>query len=58
LAADKPIRLIGVGISNLDAYARQLSLWDTTSERSQKLQEAVDGLQSRFGKQAIHRGKY
>lgn len=52
-----PIRLIGVGASGLDMYPRQLSFWDKSSERSQKLQEAIDQLQSRYGKSSIQRGK-
>jgi DNA polymerase IV len=52
-----PVRLVGVGVSGLSAYTRQLTLWDTATERRHKLQEAIDRLQSRYGKQSIQRGK-
>jgi DNA polymerase IV len=52
-----PVRLVGVGVSGLSAYPRQLTLWDTATERRHKLQEAIDRLQSRYGKQSIQRGK-
>jgi DNA polymerase IV len=52
----KPVRLIGIGVSGLEPDHRQLSLWETPSERSQRLQSAIDDLQNRFGKESIHRG--
>lgn len=52
----KPVRLIGISISNLEPGHHQLSLWDTPSERSQRLQNAIDDLHLRFGKDSIHRG--
>ncbi len=51
------VRLIGVGVSGLGLPVRQLSLWDAPSEKSRRLQEAVDALQERYGKQVIRRGK-
>ena len=51
------VRLIGVGVSGLGAPIRQLGLWDVDSEKSRKLQEAVDTLQERFGKDVIHKGE-
>lgn len=50
------VRLIGVGVSGLGAPIRQLSLWDAGSEKSRKLQDAVDALQEKYGKEVIHRG--
>lgn len=52
----KPVRLIGIGVSGLEPDHRQLSLWETPSERSQRLQSAIDELQNRYGKESIHRG--
>jgi len=52
----QPVRLIGVGVSGLGAPVRQLSLWDAGTEKSRKLQEVLDELQGKFGKNAIHRG--
>ncbi len=53
----QPVRLIGVGVSGLGAPIRQLGLWDTGSEKSRKLQEVVDELQEKFGRDIIHRGE-
>ena len=51
------VRLIGVGVSGLGPPIRQLSLWDTESEKSRRLQEAVDALKEKYGEKAIHHGK-
>ena len=53
---NQAVRLIGVGVSGLGAPIRQLSLWDAGNEKSRKLQEVVDKLQDKFGKQVIKRG--
>ena len=50
------VRLIGVGVSGLGQPIRQLGLWDTNSEKERKLQEAVDELHKKYGRDAIHRG--
>jgi DNA polymerase-4 len=54
--SNQPVRLIGVGVSGLGTPARQLSLWDGGTDKSRKLQEVLDELQGKFGKNAIHRG--
>jgi DNA polymerase-4 len=51
------VRLIGVGVSGLGEPIRQLSLWDAGSEKSRRLQEAVDELQKRYGKGVIDKGR-
>jgi DNA polymerase-4 len=51
------IRLIGVGVSGLGAPIRQLGLWDVDAGKSRKLQEAVDTLQEKYGKDVIHKGE-
>lgn len=52
----RPVRLIGVGVSGLDAPRRQLSLWDApTDERKDHLQQTLDHLRDRFGRSAITR---
>jgi DNA polymerase-4 len=51
------VRLIGVGVSGLGPPIRQLALWDVKSEKSRKLQEAVDELQEKYGRGVINRGK-
>ncbi len=53
----KPVRLIGVGVTNLDSAYRQLGLWDVKeSEQSQRWQRTLDDLRERFGSGAIMRG--
>jgi DNA polymerase IV len=54
---NQPVRLIGVGVSGIGAPVRQLSLWDVGSEKSRKLQEVVDQLQEKYGKDVIHKGE-
>lgn len=54
----QPVRLIGVGVSGLGAPVRQLGLWDAgDDERSRRLQSAIDQLQEKYGRKAIHKGK-
>jgi nucleotidyltransferase/DNA polymerase involved in DNA repair len=50
------VRLIGVGVTGLGQPIRQLGLWGTGSEKERKLQEAVDELHKKYGRNAIHRG--
>ena len=50
------VRLIGVGVSGIGDPVRQLSLWDAGSEKSRKLQEVVDQLQEKYGRDVIHKG--
>lgn len=51
------VRLIGVGISGLGAPIRQLGLWEAGTEKERKLQEVLDELHEKYGKDAIKRGK-
>lgn len=53
---DQAVRLIGVGVSGIGAPVRQLSLWDVGSEKSRKLQEVMDELQAKYGKDVIRKG--
>lgn len=48
------LRLIGVGVTGLVA-ARQLSLFDTQSERLEKLSQAIDEIRSKYGPDALGR---
>ncbi len=50
------VRLIGVGISGLGTPLRQLGLWDEDAERSRRVQEVIDELHARFGRDSIQRG--
>jgi DNA polymerase IV len=51
----KPVRLIGVGVSNLSQPVHQLSFWDDDHEKHHKLLTAVDELRERYGKDIIKR---
>jgi DNA polymerase-4 len=54
---NQAVRLIGVGVSGFSSRIRQLSLWDVGDEKSRKLQDVVDQLQEKYGKQVIKRGE-
>ncbi len=56
-AKGKAVRLIGVGVSGLGPPLRQLELWGAVSERSRRLQEALDAVRAKYGQQSIRRGK-
>ncbi|MGK2965053.1 MAG: DNA polymerase IV [Tepidiformaceae bacterium] len=49
----RPVRLLGVGVTNLQERARQLRLGETTE--ADILQETVGALRSRFGDGAVRR---
>ena len=53
---NQAVRLIGVGVSGLGQPIRQLGLWDVDVEASRRLQEAVDSLRAKFGRDAIRKG--
>ncbi|MCD6424037.1 MAG: DNA polymerase IV [Anaerolineales bacterium] len=50
------VRLIGVGVHNLDTDAHQLGLWDTDYQRNIKLQETLKDIKSKYGDNVISRG--
>ncbi len=50
-----PVRLIGVGLSNLGPPSRQLSLFDHRWEEDARLLRAVDAIRARFGDEAVRR---
>jgi DNA polymerase-4 len=56
----RPVRLVGVGVSNFGPVQRQLELWDVTpmpdAPVPSPLQTTLKQLQKRFGEQAIRRG--
>jgi DNA polymerase IV len=53
----RAVRLLGVGASGLCQPVRQLSFWDGDYLKDRRLQEAIDSLRGRFGKQVVRRGK-
>lgn len=54
-ASRAPVRLIGVGVSGLQEPVEQLGLWETPSERGRRLQQALDAVRARFGRDAVQR---
>jgi DNA polymerase-4 len=52
----KPVRLLGVGVTNFENNPYQLSLWDKTDKKDSNLLTAVDSIRERFGKDTIMRG--
>lgn len=55
LVRGRPVRLIGVGVSNLDSPHRQMGLWDDAFQEKSKLATAIDSLKDRYGKTIIQR---
>ncbi|MCL4465894.1 MAG: DNA polymerase IV, partial [Chloroflexi bacterium] len=51
----RPVRLLGVGVSGLEAPVRQLSLFDRSWEEDERLLKAVDQIRSRYGDRALQR---
>jgi DNA polymerase-4 len=49
----QPVRLIGVGVSGLENPPQQIGLWDRDWQKDLKLQQAIQELQGRFGKDSL-----
>jgi DNA polymerase-4 len=55
---DKPLRLIGVGVSGLKRESRQLSLIpEVSDEKREQLDKTIDAIRERFGRDALKRGR-
>jgi DNA polymerase IV len=53
----RPVRLLGVGTSNLTPCSHQLSLWETPDEKERRLLIAMDELRERYGEKVVRRGR-
>lgn len=53
---DKPVRLLGVTISSLNNKEMQLSLDSELKDKEQKLENAIDKLNDKYGQDIIKRG--
>ena len=51
----RPVRLIGVGVTNLGPPIHQLGLWSDDHQKKARLVNAMDDLRERFGKDIIQR---
>ncbi len=45
----RPVRLLGVAISQFASTGQQLSLWQSGDDRGHRMQEALDNVRDRFG---------
>jgi DNA polymerase-4 len=52
----KPVRLLGVGVTQFDKPVKQLSLWEIPNKKDANLFTAVDEVRNRYGKNSIMRG--
>ena len=52
----RKVRLVGVGVHNLDTNAHQLGLWDTGVQKDIKLQESLKALRENMGRMSYPRG--
>lgn len=56
--SNQPVRLIGVGVSQLGPPVRQMDLWGhKDDEKSRKLRAVLDQLQEKYGEQMVKKGK-
>ena len=58
LAEEKqPIRLIGIGVSNLTESGKQLNMLDTSAQREAQLNRVIDRIRQKYGFTAIQTGR-
>ena len=53
----KPVRLLGVGTSNLVSDAKQLRLFDYSTQRQERLDKAIDRIRKKYGFDSIQTGR-
>jgi DNA polymerase-4 len=52
----RPVRLIGVGVTDLGPPIRQLGLFDQSWQRDERLLKAVDEIRRKYGSSSLRRG--
>jgi len=57
LAEKQPVRLIGIGVSNLTEPGRQLDMLDSSAQRVEQLNKAIDRIRKKYGFTAIQTGR-
>jgi len=57
LLEKQPVRLIGIGVSNLVEVNRQLDMLDSSAQRWEQLDRAVDRIRKKYGFTAIQTGR-
>lgn len=55
--AKLPVRLIGIGVSNLVEVGRQLAMMDSSAQRLEALNRAIDRIRKKYGFTAIQTGR-
>ena len=53
----QPVRLIGIGVSNLVEPGKQLDMLDTSTQRLEQLNRAIDRIRNKYGFTAIQTGR-
>jgi len=53
----QPVRLIGIGVSNLVEGGRQQNMLDSSARRQEKLDKVIDRIRNRYGFTAIQTGR-
>ena len=53
----QPVRLIGIGVSDLVESSRQLDMLDTSAQRQEQLNRAIDRIRKKYGFTAIQTGR-
>jgi DNA polymerase-4 len=53
----RPIRLIGIGVSELVEAGRQLDMMDNSAQRQEQLNKAIDRIRKKYGFTAIQTGR-
>jgi DNA polymerase-4 len=53
----QPVRLIGIGVSELVEAGRQLDMLDTSAQRQESLNKAIDRIRKKYGFTAIQTGR-
>ena len=53
----QPVRLIGIGVSNLAEPGRQLALLDASAQRLEQLNRTIDRIRKKYGFTAIQTGR-
>ena len=51
------MRLIGIGVSNLVEAGRQLEMLDSSAQRLEQLNRAIDRIRNKYGFTAIQTGQ-
>ena len=58
LSAEKqPVRLIGIGVSNLVETGKQLAMLDSSAQRLEQLNKTIDRIRHKYGFTAIQTGR-